>query len=207
MSNDDEHPYENSQYSTPRNSINFNYEYSISNFTLSISSNRNTAIPQTNNNQEIPNIFPVELEQRSTAQDTFGQKEIEPKITNIAGTLTTGSQLDLRQVALLCENTIYNNKENNFAVMILKEPFATLNIFKTGEITVTGVKNKGDLRHAARKICKILIKNGFKDVKFKHLEIVNYSATYDFGFEIFLNKLSKELPKTFKKSNCELLIF
>ena len=175
MSSNDKHPPDSSQSSTPRNITKMDNE-NISNFTFSLLSNKNKVLSPTNN----INTSPVELEQRSTAPYTFGQKEIEPEITTI--------------------NTYYNSKENNFVVKRLlrrKKLFATFNIFKTGEITVTGVKNEDDLKHASRNLCKILIKNGFKKVKYKHPIIVNYSTKYDFEFKIDLKKLSMKLKDKF----------
>ena len=195
MSSNDKHPPESSQSSTPRNITKMDNE-NISNFTFSLLSNKNKVLSPTNN----INASPVEFEQRSTEPYTFGQKEIEPEITTITGILSTGAKLDLEDVALKCDNTYYNSKENNFVVKRLlrrKKLFATFNIFKTGEITVTGVKNEKDLKHASRNLCKILIKNGFKNVKYKHPKIVNYSTKYDFELEIDLKKLSMKLKDKF----------
>ena len=195
MLSNDKHPPENSQSSTPRNITKMDNE-NITNFNFSLLSNKNKVLSPTNN----INTSPVEFEQRSTEPYTFGQKEIEPEITTITGILSTGAKLNLEDVALKCDNTYYNSKENNFVVKRLlrrKKLFATFNIFKTGEITVTGVKNEDDLKHASRNLCKILIKNGFKKVKYKHPIIVNYSTKYDFEFKIDLKKLSMKLKDKF----------
>ena len=57
-------------------------------FSFDISTNKNPLIPTTtnnNDNKEKNNNIIIELEQKSTAQDTYTQKEIEPTITNIVG--------------------------------------------------------------------------------------------------------------------------
>ena len=188
MSNNEDSPSKSSGNSTPRNKPNFEYEDG-QDFSFDISTNKNPLIQKTtnnNDNKEKNNKIIIELEKKSTAQDTYIQKEIEPIITNIVGKLTTGAKLDLREIALLCLNTTYDENKHNFAIMRTKNPKATFTIFKTGEITITGAKNEKDLIEEGKYICKLLKSNGFEDVKFKHLKIENYSATYNFGFKIFL---------------------
>ena len=204
MSNNDDSPPKSSGNSTPRNKPNFEYEDG-QDFSFDISTNKNPLIPTTtnnNDNKEKNNNIIIELEQKSTAQDTYIQKEIEPIITNIVGKLTTGAKLDLREIPLLCLNTTYDENKHNFAIMRTKNPKATFTIFKTGEITITGAKNEKDLIEDGKYICKLIKSNGFEDVKFKHLKIENYSATYNFGFKIFLQKLQICLSKEFKHSPC-----
>ena len=113
MSNNEDSPSKSSGNSTPRNKPNFEYEDG-QDFSFDISTNKNPLLPTTtnnNDNKEKNNNIIIELEQKSTAQDTYTQKEIEPIITNIVGKLTTGAKLDLREIALLCLNTTYDENK------------------------------------------------------------------------------------------------
>lgn len=101
MSNNEDSPSKSSGNSTPRNKPNFEYEDG-QDFSFDISTNKNPLIQTTtnnnNDNKEKNNEIIIELEKKSTAQDTYIQKEIEPIITNIVGKLTTGAKLDLREI-------------------------------------------------------------------------------------------------------------
>ena len=191
-----------SQNSTPKMKSNFFSEPNES-FPTSInnlSNNRNTLILQPNYiiNEAINIIIP-ESEQRSTAQETFQKKELAPEITNIVANLDLGEKLDLREIALSCMNTEYNQKYN-FAVMRIRKPKATANIYRTGEITLLGTKNENDFNKASEKIRKILAKNLKKKFFLKKTKIVNFNATCNFGIQIDLIRLSEGLFEEFNKN-------
>ena len=128
-----------------------------------------------------------------------GSQNSSPKITNIVAILDLGEKLNLREIANSCINTEYTLK-NNFAVMRIKNPKATANIFESGKITLNGTKNEDDLNSVSEKILNILQHNDIGKDFSKELKIVNISATCNFGIKIDLKKLSQFLFQEFNKN-------
>ena len=128
-----------------------------------------------------------------------GSQNSSPKITNIVAILDLGEKLNLREIANSYINTEYTLK-NNFAVMRIKNPKATANIFESGKITLNGTKNEDDLNSVSEKIRNILQHSDIGKDFSKELKIVNISATCNFGIKIDLKKLSQLLFQEFNKN-------
>ncbi|PHT60381.1 TATA-box-binding protein [Capsicum baccatum] len=116
---------------------------------------------------------------------------IIPTLQNIASTVNLDCKLDLKGIALKARNAEYNPKRFPAVIMRVKEPKTTALIFATGKVVVTGAKNEGDAKYAARKYARIVQKIGCHlGVKFKDFKIQNIVASCDVGFPIRLEGLA-----------------
>lgn len=72
-------------------------------------------------------------------------------ITNIVATFNIGTPVDLQKIALKSRNAEYNPQRFAAVVMRISEPRATGLIFRSGKLTVNGVKSEQDAKLAAKK--------------------------------------------------------
>eukprot|EP01127_Copromyxa_protea_P006201 TRINITY_DN1600_c0_g1_i2.p1 TRINITY_DN1600_c0_g1~~TRINITY_DN1600_c0_g1_i2.p1 ORF type:complete len:115 (+),score=15.60 TRINITY_DN1600_c0_g1_i2:40-345(+) len=92
---------------------------------------------------------------------------IIPELQNVVATVSLESELDLKEIALKARNAEYNPRRFAAVIMRIREPKTTSLIFASGKMVITGARSEELARSAGRKFAKILIKLGFKDVKFK----------------------------------------
>lgn len=72
-------------------------------------------------------------------------EEDTPKLQNIVSTANltlNGQKLDLRQIALRCNNVEYKPKRFAAAIMRIRDPKTTALIFASGKMVCTGAKTE-----------------------------------------------------------------
>jgi len=114
--------------------------------------------------------------------------DIVPQLQNIVSTVSMGSKLDLKKIALHARNAEYNPKRFAAVIMRIREPRTTALIFSSGKMVCTGAKSEEDSRLAARKYARIVQKLGF-NAKFKDFKIQNMVGSCDVKFPIRLEGL------------------
>jgi len=114
--------------------------------------------------------------------------DIVPQLQNIVSTVSMGSKLDLKKIALHARNAEYNPKRFAAVIMRIREPRTTALIFSSGKMVCTGAKSEEDSRLAARKYARIVQKLGFP-AKFKDFKIQNMVGSCDVKFPIRLEGL------------------
>jgi len=114
--------------------------------------------------------------------------DIVPQLQNIVSTVSMGSRLDLKKIALHARNAEYNPKRFAAVIMRIREPRTTALIFSSGKMVCTGAKSEEDSRLAARKYARIVQKLGFP-AKFKDFKIQNMVGSCDVKFPIRLEGL------------------
>ena len=127
------------------------------------------------------------------------EKKPIPIIQNIVSTADLCCELNLREILLRAQNTIYNPKRFSGLIMRIKEPKTTALIFSNGKIVCLGAKTEEDSEKACRKYGKIL-KNMNYPVKFKDFKIQNIVSSCNLNFEIPLGKLDIHMKKYLPKS-------
>ena len=128
-----------------------------------------------------------------------------PKITNFVSVAELGTNLDLEKISMKVPNCIAKNKKSEpneiwFVKMSIKEPNATVMIFKTGKIKCFGAKSEEESKQAINIAVKKIKKIGY-GVYLKNFSIVNITAICEVNFEIKLTKLAITLSDTNSKSN------
>eukprot|EP01127_Copromyxa_protea_P006200 TRINITY_DN1600_c0_g1_i1.p1 TRINITY_DN1600_c0_g1~~TRINITY_DN1600_c0_g1_i1.p1 ORF type:complete len:198 (+),score=32.02 TRINITY_DN1600_c0_g1_i1:40-594(+) len=117
---------------------------------------------------------------------------IIPELQNVVATVSLESELDLKEIALKARNAEYNPRRFAAVIMRIREPKTTSLIFASGKMVITGARSEELARSAGRKFAKILIKLGFKDVKFKDFKVQNIVASSDVHFPISLSTLRED---------------
>jgi transcription initiation factor TFIID TATA-box-binding protein len=84
--------------------------------------------------------------------------KIEPKfkIENIVASANLGVELDLYTIAQKVRNVEYEPEQFPGAILKLKEPRASLLLFKNGKIICTGSKSEREVRNAIEQAIKLL---------------------------------------------------
>lgn len=114
---------------------------------------------------------------------------IVPTLQNVVSTCYLGCKLDLKEIAMHARNAEYNPKRFAAVIMRIREPKTTALIFTSGKMVCTGAKSEQDSRLAARKYAKIIMKLGFKDIRFQDFKIQNIVGSCDVTFPIRLEGL------------------
>ena len=118
-------------------------------------------------------------------------EELKPEINNIISSVSLGSNLNIKNIALKIKNAEYTN---NFSKLILKSKNAkaTATIFSSGKMVCSGAKTEKQSKSICAKFGKIVNKVGF-NVELKNFKIQNIIASYDVKFKICLSKLFNEI--------------
>ncbi|GMH35351.1 hypothetical protein BSKO_03219 [Bryopsis sp. KO-2023] len=114
---------------------------------------------------------------------------IVPTLQNVVSTCYLGCKLDLKEIAMHARNAEYNPKRFAAVIMRIREPKTTALIFTSGKMVCTGAKSEQDSRLAARKYAKIIMKLGFKEIRFQDFKIQNIVGSCDVKFPIRLEGL------------------
>ena len=134
-----------------------------------------------------------------------------PKITNFVSVAELGTNLDLEKISMKVPNCIAKNKKSEpneiwFVKMSIKEPNATVMIFKTGKIKCFGAKSEEESKQAIRIAVKKIKKIGY-GVYERNFKIVNITASFEVNFEIKLTKLAQTLSNIKGKCSFDSEIF
>ena len=134
-----------------------------------------------------------EIEYTPTAE------ELKPEINNIISTVSLGSNLNIKNIALKIKNAEYTN---NFSKLILKskDSKATATMFPSGKMVCSGAKTEKESKSLCVKFGKIVNKVGF-NAELKNFKIQNIVASYDVKFRICLPKLFNEINTLIKNAN------
>ena len=118
-------------------------------------------------------------------------EELKPEINNIISSVSLGSNLNIKNIALKIKNAEYTN---NFSKLILKSKNtkASATIFSSGKMVCSGAKTEKQSKSICIKFGKIVNKVGF-NVELKNFKIQNIIASYDVKFKICLPKLFNEI--------------
>lgn len=158
-----------------------NQEESTPKMRFNFPENQNNSENNQNNKEIIKNSLKskINLTNEETNFSSFiNQNYIIPTIQNIVSTANLDCKLNLKAIALLLENAVYNPKIFSGLIMRIKEPKSTALIFNSGKIVVLGAKTEEDSKKASRKIGKTLKSLNFK-VIFKNFRMENIVASCD----------------------------
>jgi len=84
--------------------------------------------------------------------------KIKYKIENIVASAELNIQIDLFRIAREQRNVEYEPEQFPGAILKLKEPRASLLLFKNGKLICTGTKSEADVKKALEAAVKILSK-------------------------------------------------
>ena len=186
-----------------------NQEESTPKMCLNCPENQNKSENNQNNKEIIKNNleFKINLTNEETNfSSLINQNYIIPTIQNIVSTANLECELNLKAIALLLENAVYNPKRFSGLIMRIKEPKSTALIFNNGKMVVLGAKTEEDSKKASRKFAKTLKSLNF-NVIFKNFRIQNIVASCDVKFEIRLNALNLYMKVKGKKPHYEPEVF
>ena len=180
-----------------------NQEESTPKMCLNCPENQNNSENNQNNKEIIKNNLKskINLTNEETNFSSFiNQNYIIPTIQNIVSTANLDCELNLKAIALLLENAVYNPKRFSGLIMRIKEPKSTALIFNNGKMVVLGAKTEEDSKKASRRFAKTLKSLNF-NVIFKNFRIQNIVASCDVKFEIRLNALNLYMTDKGKKAH------
>jgi len=78
------------------------------------------------------------------------------KIENIVASASLGVELDLYTIAGKIRNVEYEPEQFPGAILKLKDPKASLLLFKNGKVICTGCKNEREVKYALERAIKLL---------------------------------------------------
>ncbi len=117
--------------------------------------------------------------------------EISYKVVNVVATVITEIEcaLDLNQIIQGTSNVEYNPDRFPGLIMRLENPHATLLIFSSGKMVITGLKKTTDANLAAQQAIEKIQNIGFK-IKNPKIIIQNIVATSSLNMNVDLNMLT-----------------
>ncbi len=117
--------------------------------------------------------------------------EISYKVVNIVATVITeiDDAIDLNQIIQKCSNVEYHPDRFPGLIMRLENPHATLLIFSSGKMVITGLKKTTDANLAAQQALEKMQKIGFK-IRNPKVTIQNIVATSSLNMNVDLNMLT-----------------
>lgn len=83
--------------------------------------------------------------------------EVNFKIENIVASANLGVELDLYAIAQKVSDVEYEPEQFPGAILKLKDPRASLLLFKNGKVICTGSKSEAEVRHALERAIKVLM--------------------------------------------------
>ncbi len=186
-----------------------NQEESTPKMRFNFPENQNNSENNQNNKEIIKNSLKSKINltnEETNFSSLINQNYIIPTIQNIVSTANLECELNLKAIALLLENAVYNPKRFSGLIMRIKEPKSTALIFNNGKMVVLGAKTEEDSKKASRKFAKTLKSLNF-NVIFKNFRIQNIVASCDVKFEIRLNALNLYMKVKGKKPHYEPEVF
>jgi len=123
--------------------------------------------------------------------DLNDKLEISYKVVNIVATVINeiDGAIDLNQIIQKTSNVEYNPDRFPGLIMRLENPHATLLIFSSGKMVITGLKKTSDASLAAQQAIEKMQNIGFK-IKNPKITIQNIVATSSLNMNIDLNLLT-----------------
>ncbi len=87
------------------------------------------------------------------------KRKIEPKfkIENIVASANLGVELDLYAIAQRVTDVEYEPEQFPGAILKLKDPKASLLLFKNGKVICTGSKSEAEVKYALERAIKLLM--------------------------------------------------
>ncbi len=104
--------------------------------------------------------------------------------------------LDLRFVTCHLKNAIYKPKKFKAITVKVNKQKATVMVFDSGNLVITGAKTEKENKIVARRIGRKLQMMRYKDIKFRNFQMQNMVANYNFGFSIDLLTLKEIIGKS-----------
>jgi len=83
--------------------------------------------------------------------------DIRFKIENIVASANLGIELDLYSIAQKVKDVEYEPEQFPGAILKLKDPRASLLLFKNGKIICTGSKSEKEVKYALERAVKLLV--------------------------------------------------
>jgi len=108
------------------------------------------------------------------------------RIENMVASTDLGMDLDLAKLAITLMDVKYEPENFPGLIYRLKDPKATLLIFRTGKVVITGAKSLEQVNAAADAVASIVRKAGFPISKVPRSEVQNIVASADLGQKIDL---------------------
>lgn len=87
--------------------------------------------------------------------------KVEYEVVNMVASANLGKEVDLYGVAMEVDNVEYEPEQFPGAILKLKEPAASLLLFKNGKMICTGVKNEKQVEEAINKAYEMV--KGYMD--------------------------------------------
>ena len=96
---------------------------------------------------------------RMTRAPAGKKRKIQPtfKIENIVASANLGVELDLYSIAQKVTDVEYEPEQFPGAILKLKDPKASLLLFKNGKVICTGSKSEAEVKHALERAIKLLM--------------------------------------------------
>ena len=129
-----------------------------------------------------------EGEEEDEWEDYDYEANLDYKIENVVGTVVVEitEKIDLNQIARKLPDVEYNPERFPGLVMRIEKPRATILIFSTGKMVVTGLRKASESGKVVQKVIKNIKKAGI-DVKNPVITIQNIVASGDLHTNIDLN--------------------
>ncbi len=129
-----------------------------------------------------------EGEEEDEWEDYDYEANLDYKIENVVGTVVVEitEKVDLNQIARKLPDVEYNPERFPGLVMRIEKPRATILIFSTGKMVVTGLRKASESGKVVQKVIKNIKKAGI-DVKNPVITIQNIVASGDLHTNIDLN--------------------
>ena len=117
--------------------------------------------------------------------------EISYKVVNIVATVITeiDDKIDLNKIIQKCSNVEYHPDRFPGLIMRLENPHATLLIFSSGKMVITGLKKTTDAKLATQQALEKMQNIGFK-IRNPKITIQNIVATSSLNMTVDLNMLT-----------------
>ena len=125
------------------------------------------------------------------------ESDLDYKIENVVATVVVEitEKIDLNQIARRHADVEYNPERFPGLVMRIEKPRATILIFSTGKMVVTGLRQAAEAERVVDKVVKNIRKAGIK-VSNPEITIQNIVASASLGGKIDLEKSAYTLGRT-----------
>jgi len=130
----------------------------------------------------------LEAESEEKGEELEGETDLDYKIENVVATVVVEitEKIDLNQIARRHADVEYNPERFPGLVMRIEKPRATILIFSTGKMVVTGLRKASEAPRVVEKVVKNIRKAGIK-VSNPEITIQNIVASGDLHTNIDLN--------------------
>jgi transcription initiation factor TFIID TATA-box-binding protein len=129
-----------------------------------------------------------EVEEEEEAEDKEVEPDLDYKIENVVATVSVEitEKIDLNQIARKHADVEYNPERFPGLVMRIEKPRATILIFSTGKMVVTGLRKASEAPRVVDKVVRNIRKAGIK-LSNPEITIQNIVASGDLHTNIDLN--------------------